>query len=140
MSIGIFEYATRNKIRFPSSRGDLTLEQLWDVPLRATDGFDLNAVARAANKAWKEVSEENFVEQTRTPKHLRLEVALEVVKHVIDAKLADEAAAKKRAENRKERELLLAALAEKQVGKMSEMTEQQIRKRIAQLGSEKDEV
>ena len=39
MTMNIFEYATRAKLRFASSRGDLTVEQLWDVPLRSTDGF-----------------------------------------------------------------------------------------------------
>jgi hypothetical protein len=47
------EYAVRNKLRFSSSRGELTAEQLWDVPLRSKDGLDLNAVAQTANKALK---------------------------------------------------------------------------------------
>ena len=55
----------------------------------------------AANKALKEVSEESFVETERTPAHARFENTLEVVKYVIDAKLADEDAAKKRAAARR---------------------------------------
>jgi hypothetical protein len=133
MMINVFEYATRNKIRFHSSRGELTLEQLWDVPLRSTDGFDLNAVAKNANKALKEVFEESFVETKKTPQHVRLEITLDVVKNVIDAKLADEEAAKRRAANRVEKEKLLAILSEKQDGKLSELTEKQLRQRIAAL-------
>ena len=133
MMINVFEYATRNKIRFHSSRGELTLEQLWDVPLRSADGFDLNAVAKNANKALKEVSEESFVETKKTTLHVRLEITLDVVKNVIDAKLADEEAAKRRAANRVEKEKLLAILSEKQDGKLSELTEKQLRQRIAAL-------
>jgi hypothetical protein len=133
MMINVFEYATRNKIRFHSSRGELTLEQLWDVPLRSADGFDLNAVAKNANKALKEVSEESFVETKKTTQHVRLEITLDVVKNVIDAKLADEDAAKRRAANRVEKEKLLAILSEKQDGKLSELTEKQLRQRIAAL-------
>ena len=130
----LFEYATRHKLRFASARGDLSLEQLWDVPLRSKDGFDLNAVAKVANKAWKDLSEESFVETEKTPEHVRRENALEVVKYVIDVKLADEAVAKKRADNRIEKEKLLAILAEKQNGKLSELTEKELQKRIAALG------
>ena len=132
----IFEYATRNKLRFTSARGALTIEQLWDVPLRSTDDFNLNAIARVANKTLKDATEENFVESARTEAHVRLEATLDVVKRIIDVRLAEEAAAKKRAENKKEREQLLTALAEKQAGKLSEMSEQQLRRRIAALEAE----
>lgn len=130
----IFEYTTRNKLRFASTKGELTIEQLWDVPLRSADGFNLNAVAKAANEAVKAVNEENFVESTRTTAHVRVETVLEVVKHVINAKLADEAAAKKRVDNRLKREKLLTALAEKQDGKLSEMSERELKRQIAELG------
>lgn len=133
MSTNIFEYAIRHKLRFASARGELTAEQLWDVPLRSGDGFNLNAVARTASLAWKDISEENFVETTKTPEHARRETILAVVKHVIDAKLAEESAAKRRAENRVEKEKLLAILAEKQDGKLSALSEKELQRRIAAL-------
>ena len=40
MSNNIFEYATRSKLRFQSSHGVLTVEQLWEVPLRSKAGDD----------------------------------------------------------------------------------------------------
>jgi hypothetical protein len=131
----IFEYATRNKLRFASPRGELTIEQLWDVPLRGGD-FNLNIIAKAANKVLKDVSEENFVETAKTAQHTRLEMAMEVVKYVIETKLADEEKAKQRAENKKEEEKLLKILAEKQEGKLSELSEKELEKRIKALRSE----
>ena len=133
MVTNIFEYATRNKLRFASARGELTVEQLWDVPLRSKDDFNLNAVAKAANKAWKDVSEESFVETTKTLDHVRRETALEIVKYVIDTKLAEEEVAKRRSEKRLEKEKLLAILAEKQAGKLSDLSEKELQKRIAAL-------
>lgn len=132
--MNIFEYAARNKLRFASARGELTAEQLWDVPLRSKDDFNLNAVARGASKAWKDVSEDSFVETAKTPEHTRREAALELVKYVIGAKLAEEDAAKKRADNKVEKERLLAILAEKQDGKLSELSEKELQRRIAALG------
>jgi hypothetical protein len=73
-TMNIFEYAIRNKLRFASSRGELTVEQLFDVPLRSSDGFNLNESPRRANKTLKDMSEENFVETSRnTPSHVRAE-------------------------------------------------------------------
>lgn len=134
MNENVFEYATRNKVRFSSSRGELTAEQLWDVPLRSTDGFNLDAVAKVANKAFKDATEESFVSSIRTATQDRLEMTLEVIKRVIEVKLDDESAAKRRAENKLEKEKLLSILAEKQDGKLSELTEKELRRRIAALG------
>ena len=133
--INLFEYATRNKLRLTSMKGELSAEVLWDVPLRSGDGFNLDAIARAANKALKEATEESFVSTTKTPAIVRMEMALEVVKRIIEVKLADEADAKRRAENKKEREKLLEILAEKQDGKLSELSEKELKKRIADLDS-----
>ncbi len=129
----IFEYAARHKIRFPSIRGELSVEQLWDVPLRSRDDFNLNAVAKVANKALKEVSEESFVETTKTIEHTRREAVMEIVKYVIDAKLAEEEAAKTRATRKQDKEKLLSILAEKQAGKLSELSEREVQRRIAAL-------
>lgn len=133
MTTNLFEYATRNKLRFASTRGELTVEQLWDVPLRSRDDFNLNAVAKTANKVWKDISEESFVETAKTPEHTRREKALEVVKYIIDMKLAEEIAATERADKKIEKEKLLKILAEKQAGKLSELTEKELQKRIAAL-------
>lgn len=130
----LFLYATRNKLRFASTRGELAVEQLWDVPLRSRDDFNLNVIAKAASKALKDISEESFVETAKTPAHTRLEMALETVKFVIETKLAEEAADKKRADNKIEKEKLLTILAEKQDGKLSALSEQELKKRIAALG------
>lgn len=130
----IFEYATRSKLRFTTARGELSTEQLWDAPLRSADGFNLNEIAKVASKAFKSATEESFVETTKTAAHVRLETALEVVKSIIEVKLAEENAAKKRAENKKEKEQLLEILAEKQAGKLSALSESELKKRIAALG------
>lgn len=133
MITNIFEYATRHKLRFASARGGLSTEQLWEVPLRSSDGFDLNAIAKGVNRALKDVTEESFVETAKTAEHVRLETTLEVVKYVIEAKMDDEAAAKIRAANRIKKAKLLEILAEKQAGKLSDLSEKELRKQIAAL-------
>ena len=137
MTMNIFEFAARNKLRFPSVRGGLSVEQLWDVPLRSKDDFNLNAVARVANDAVKNINEEGFVETTtRTDAHSSAETILKIVKHVIASKLADEASLKKRAETKVRMEKLLTALAEKQDGRLSAMSEKELKRQIDELQDE----
>jgi hypothetical protein len=137
MTMNIFEYAARHKLRFESSHGALTFEQLWEVPLRSTkDDFHLDAVARIAHKAWKAISEESYVETAKTPAHTKLETAFEIVKYVIDTKLAEEVVARTRAARKLEKEQLLVILAEKQKGALSDLSEKDLKKRIAALDDE----
>lgn len=135
----IFEYATRNKLRFSSTKGDLTVEQLWDVPLRSKEGdvananFNLNNIAQRASAALKELDAENFVETKRTPAHTIAELRFEVVKSIIDTKKNEEEAAKKRAENKQKKDKLLAILAEKQDGALSAMSVKELQRQIDAL-------
>lgn len=138
MTIDAFEYATRYKLRFASVKGDLTIEQLWDVPLRSKPGDDcnLNDIAKRANKAVKDATEENFVTTARTPAHVRLEATLEVVKRIIEVKVADEEKLKKRAEVKAKRDKLLEQLDKKQDEKFEGMSETQIKKQLRDLDAD----
>ena len=133
MTTNMFEYATRNQIRFASIKGQISTEQLWTVPLRSQDGFNLDAIAKAANQAYKAATEESFVDTERTPEHTKLEMTLEIVKYVIACKRDEEAAAKQRAANKAEKDKLLKILAEKQEGKLAQLSEAELRRRIEAL-------
>jgi len=133
MNNDIFAFATRNKLRFPSTKGELSAEQLWDVPLRSRDNFDLDNIAKSANKALKDMTEESFVNKGKTAAHEMAETRLAIVKYVIEVKLGEEATARRRADNKAEKERLLRALAEKQQGALSAMTEEDLKRQIAAL-------
>jgi hypothetical protein len=93
MSEDLFIAATRKKFRFPSDKGDLSVEQLWDLPLKARSGFDLDTVAISVNATLKGLAEESFVEVSSNPRRKDLEDMLEIVKYVIQAKQAEAKAA-----------------------------------------------
>lgn len=129
----MFEIATRTKLRFQSTKGELSIEQLWDVPLRSKDDFNLDTVAKTVNKALKTISEESFVSTKKSTAQTKQEMALDIVKYVIQTKLDEEDAAATRAANKVKKEKLLAILAEKQDGKLSELSEKELQKQIAAL-------
>ncbi len=93
-------------------------------------------MAKAALKALKALSEESFVETHKTPAHTKAEMALEIVKYVIDAKQNEEDAARKRADSKTERAKLVEILAERDTDKLKALSEIALKKRIAALDAE----
>jgi hypothetical protein len=131
--VNIFEYATRNKLRFASIRGLLTVEQLWELSLQSKEGFDLDSVAKTVNMELKSQAEESFVSTTPAPKKRELEIALEVVKHIIAFKLEQAEMVRLRKARTDERERLLNILASKEEQALNELTPDEIRKRLDAL-------
>lgn len=105
----MFEKATRKKLRFDSSKGGLSVEDLWDLSLTSKDGCDLDTVAKTCSKKLKEVQEESFVKPVPVATS-EFELKLEIVKFIIAVKLAEkaekEAAADKAAKKQKLKEAI----------------------------------
>ena len=86
MSKDLFLIASRQKYRFPSCRGELSCEQLWDIPLLSTNGFCLNEVAVTLNSELKSLEETSFVAPLVNPRRQEISDMLEIVKTVIAVK------------------------------------------------------
>ena len=129
----LFLQATREKFRFESSKGDLSVEQLWDLPLTSRTGFDLDTVAKAVNANLKSSNEESFVNVSNNPAVSRLQAQLEVVKAIIEVKLAQAEATKKRAEKAAERQRLMEVLHSKKDQELQGLSVEEIERRLSQL-------
>jgi hypothetical protein len=124
------------KLRFPSSVGDLTTENLWDLPLTARgDRPDLDKVARSVYRDLRSLQEGSFVNVNPDPRVAELELKLEVAKHVIASKQADAAAAQTAMENAERKRRLLSALASKQDAELMNMSREEIEAEIAKLAA-----
>lgn len=93
--VNLFLLASRKKFRFPSDRGDLTVEQLWDIPLTSRSGFSVNNIAIAVNNELKSLEEESFVETSQNPRRDDLRAMLDILKAIIAIRQEE---AKKRSE------------------------------------------
>lgn len=129
----LFQLASRQKFRFQSIKGELTTEQLWDLPLTARGGFNLDEVAKQVAAELKAAGEESFVQKKSNPAKAKLEAKLEIVKHIIAVKLDDAEKANKASQNQEERQRLLAVLNRKQDAALEELTPEQIQARLAEL-------
>lgn len=131
----LFQLASRQKFRFQSIKGELTTEQLWDLPLTARGGFDLDSVAKQVNAELKAAGEESFVQKNSNPAKSKLEAKLEIIKYIISTKLEDAERAVMADLRSEERKKLLAALNRKQDAALEELTPEQIQARLAELES-----
>lgn len=129
----LFLQATREKFRFESPKGDLSVEQLWDLPLTSRTGFDLDTVAKAVNADLKASNEESFVNVNNNPAVSRLQAKLEVVKAIIEVKLAQAEATKKRVEKAAERQRLMEVLHSKKDQELQGLSVEEIERRLSQL-------
>lgn len=85
----LFLTASRKQFRYRSEKGELTTEQLWDLPLTSRTQFDLNHIAMAVNHELKSIAEESFVSVSSDPRRGELETKLEIVKLIIATKQAE---------------------------------------------------
>lgn len=113
----IFEKAVRLKLRFNTIKGDLAVEDLWDIPL--VGDFSLDELAKSLNRAIKENADESFVVQAKkNEKEVLDELRFTIAKHIISVKLADIEDAENATARKAYKEKLLTIIAGKKDAKL----------------------
>ncbi len=130
----MFEKISRSKVRFDSVKGQLTVEDLWDLPLTSTRGqANLDDIARALHKKLKNGDDVSFVD-TAKKSDPAIQLAFDVVKHIIEVRLAEnDAAAQKRARDDR-RIVLQEAIARKESEAIGSKSVDELRAELAALG------
>lgn len=113
MSKNIFEKASRQKLRFASQRGDLTVEQLWDLPLTSQNAASLDSIAVALDTEIRNTAPRSFVSTTTTGNTV-LELKLDIVKHIIEVRIEENKRKAEQAEKAQQRKLLDDQIATKE--------------------------
>lgn len=131
----MFDIATRQKFRFDSSKGPLSVEQLWDVPLRSRGDsrFNLNEIAKSISQELRSSSEESFVDSPASPEVKILQTKLSIVKHVIATLLKEEEDRKTAADARAQKQKLLSILESKQDEALKNLSLDELKAKIAAL-------
>lgn len=103
----IFEYATRNKVRF-SYKGLISVEDLWDLSVT-----ELDNIYKELNKRVKQSQEESLL-AVKTEVDEKLEAMIAIVKHIVTVKLAEQDAREKAAAKKEQKQKIMAIMAKKQ--------------------------
>lgn len=126
--------AAVKKYRFETKIGQLTTEQLFDLPLESRSNDDLNTLAKTINRSIKAFAEEDFVNSARNPAKEDLENKLEIVKAVIEYKQAQNAAKVNAQQIAERKRQLTDLLAQKQTEKLAGLSEKEIAAELKKLG------
>ena len=108
----MFEKASRMKLRLHTPRGPLSVEDLWDLPL-ADDPFSLDELAKMHREAIERSSGKSFVHKDEEPDEA-LQLQFDIIKHIIDVRLAERDAAENAALRAQRKQRVLEIMAEKQ--------------------------
>lgn len=103
-----FKQATKEKLRFQTSKGLLSTEQLWDLSLT-----DLDQLAVSLQEQYEESGKKSFLVK-RSVKDKTTKLKFDVVLDVLQTKSEELEEAKQKAEDKKHNEKILQLIAEKQ--------------------------
>jgi hypothetical protein len=123
----MFEKASRLKVRFDSTQGLLTVEDLWDVPVT-----QLNTIAKGLNKKLVEAREEDFLEEESAEDEI-LKLRFDIVLYVLKTKQAGIKAIRDQTKKKEQKEKILGIIAKKQDDSLENMSEDELKKLLAEL-------
>lgn len=103
----MFVLATREKYRFPY-KGMVSVEDLWDLSVQNLDG-----IFKALNSQVKSVQEESLLD-TKSFEDKELEAKIEIVKYIVEIKLAEADQRKQARAKSEQKQKIMAILADKQ--------------------------
>ena len=130
----MFEKASRLKVRFSTPQGQLSAEDLWDLPLTSnTNKANLDDIAKGLSRLLKSTdSEESFVLKTK-PADTKNAIAFEIVKRVITVRLAENEEARKSQENKTKKQQIMNLINQKQDAALGEKSIEELTALMAGL-------
>lgn len=125
-NINIFEYATRNKLRF-MYKGNISVEDLWDLSAETLD-----KIYQGLNKQKKYEHQDSLLQDKQTEDKV-LSVQIEIIKHIVNTKLKEQEVFKKAQDNKKKKQKLMAILSRKQDIELENTSIEELQKMIDEL-------
>lgn len=122
----LFEMATRSKLRFPSTKGELSVEDLWDLSDK-----DLDVVYKNLKDKEVKSSEESLLDDANVDP--KLTAAIGIVKYIFTTKRNERLAEKERINKKLTQRKYIDALSKKQDEAIEKMSEAELRAMIDSL-------
>lgn len=132
-AVDIFKQATKLKLRFSSVRGDLTVEDLWDLPLTSKSNLSLDGVGKPIQKALRESDEDSLVDVPTTSKNELNSLRLALIKEIISVKQEENLIKQNQAAIESQKALLKQALASKKIEEINSLSAEELEKRLAEM-------
>ena len=125
--MNIFEYATREALRFPY-KGMQSVEDLWKLSVR-----ELDSIYKTLNKQVKQSEEESLL-STKVSVDTELEVQISIVKHIVSVKLAENEAAERASAKKAQKQKIMSIIATKENEALQNSSIDDLKKMLDELG------
>lgn len=122
----LFEMATRSKLRFPSTKGELFVEDLWDLSDK-----DLDVIYKNLKDQEVKSSEESLLDDANVDP--KLTVAIGIVKHIFTTKRNERLEAKELIDKKRNQQLYIDALSRRKLKDIDNMSVEELEAKIAEL-------
>lgn len=128
----MFEQATRMKLRFTTPQGQLTVEDLWDLPLTSTTRANLDQIAVGLYAELNSNRNISFVNSNSTG-DTTLQIKFDIVKHIIDTRKAENLATAEARARKEKKQQILALIDQKETENLSSKSLDDLRKMAEEL-------
>ncbi len=131
--MNIFEQASRLTLRFSTAKGQLSVEDLWDLPLTSNVGKpNLDDIAGELDAELKSTARTSFV-RPETAKNDLNQLMFDVVIHIINTKIREREAAQDAAAIRDKKQKILAIIEQKKDESLSAASLEDLQVMLASL-------
>ena len=132
--MNMFEQATRLKLRFAvGTRINLTVENLWDLPLTNVKGEDLDHIAIELQEKLS-TNEKSFVVQQSKSKETQVnQLKFDIVKYIIDVRLEEQKVANLERQRAQEIATLKELQKQAKIRDLQNLSSEEIEERIKSL-------
>ncbi len=132
----MFERATRLRLRFPSSRGSINVEDVWQLPMTHDVHTSLESLADAMYAELEKAKKPSFIAKTKSAVTPEQQLRFDIVIHIIDARQDELKAKARKKANEEERKEILEILSDQASAKRKDQSEVTLRRRLAALDAE----
>lgn len=123
----MYKVASKMKLRFATVKGNLSVEDLWDLSLIALD-----KMAVAIDDEISKSPRKSFIAET-TPENEVAKLKLNILKDIIETKMKEKNDKESEKRKQSERNKLLEILAKKEEASLENLSIEELKKKIAEL-------
>ena len=134
--MSIFEQASRAKIRFQTQVGQVSVEDLWELPLSSKmNKPNLDDIAKGLYKTLKNTDDTvSFVNKPAASSQTKLDqLRFDIVMHIINVRLEENKVAAKSRENAEKRQKIMEILADREENSLKTASTEDLAKMLDEL-------
>ena len=128
--INMFEYAVRNKLRFPF-KGLISTEDLFDLSLE-----ELDSIYKILNKKMKIEEKEESLLNNNNNNNTSLSIQIDIIKYIVSSKLKEKEDKERKQAKMLKKQQIMSIIADKENKELQNTSVEELRKILDGLDEE----